>query len=133
MPHIYVEVSPAVYRKIGKKGREALNAEWRKLGAEGMRGYSDKIFTIEDVDIRWVKVHSSAGTAAVTLIMQFTAGGPNGVLISKVNDLCERINYVFIMALTMSKARAKYLSGMDIGIIPRPQQRGGYNYHTFKD
>ncbi|MBP9798092.1 hypothetical protein KBC70_02995 [Candidatus Woesebacteria bacterium] len=133
MPHIYVEVSPSVYRKIGKKGRKALNAEWKKLGAESMKGYSDKPMTIKDVDIRWVKVYSSEGTAAVTLIVQFTAGGPNGVLINKVNDLCERINYVFIMALTMSKARAKYLTGMDIGIIPRPQQRGGYHHHTFKD
>jgi hypothetical protein len=133
MPHMYVEVSPAVYRKIGKKGRKALNAEWMELAVESMKGYSNKPLTIKDVDIRWVKVHSTAGTAKVTLIMQFTAGGPNGVLISKVNDLCEYINYVFIMALSASKARARYLSGMDIGLIPRPQQRGGYYYHTFKD
>lgn len=132
MPHMYVEVRPDVYRKIGKRGRKALNKEWRVLAAESMKDYSDKPLTIDEVDIRWVKVYSTAGTAKVTLIMQFTAGGPNGVLISKVNELCEHINYVFIMALSKSKARAKYLSGMDIGLIPRPQQRGGYNYHTFE-
>jgi len=126
MPHIYVEVSKKLYKEIGKKVRDKLNDEWRQITVESMPR-----FTIDDVDIRWVKTGSRKGTAAVTIIVEFTTG-PRGISVRTCDDTCENINYVYSMALQTSENRKKYLPGKSIAIIPRPQYRGGYFYYAFR-
>lgn len=127
MPHIYVEVSKKLYKEIGKKGRNKLNDEWLQLAVESMPQ-----FKLDEVDIRWVKTGSRRGTAAVTIIVKFTSGGPKGIPVRTCDDVCENINYVFSMALQTSVNRKKYFPGKTFAIIPRPQYHGGYFYHAFR-